>query len=49
MIFDPGSQGPVIAIFTGPLGFLVGAIGAAFYWAWWGGKKESVSDTTSGV
>ncbi|HXZ33194.1 MAG TPA: hypothetical protein VEH30_13020 [Terriglobales bacterium] len=39
MIFDPGSQGPVLGIVTGPLGFLVGAIGGIFYWAWWGRKK----------
>ena len=41
MIFDPGSQGPVIAIVTGPLGFLVGSIGGAFYWAWRGKRKEA--------
>ena len=34
MIFDPGSQGPLIAIITGPLGFLVGTFGGALYW-WW--------------
>jgi hypothetical protein len=49
MIFDPGSQGPLAAFITGPLGFLVGAIGGAFYWTWWSRKRESVSDTTSGV
>jgi hypothetical protein len=44
MIFDPGSQGPLAAFITAPLGFLVGSIGGAFYWAWWGRKKESASD-----
>lgn len=44
MIFDPGSQGPLIGIITGPLGFLVGAIGGAFYWAWRGRKKSWVPD-----
>src|SRR6516225_8985278 len=36
MIFDPGSQGPLLGIVTGPLGFLVGTIAGAFYWALWG-------------
>ena len=40
MIFDPGSQGPLIGIITGPLGFLAGAIGGLFYWAWFGRKKK---------
>ena len=31
MIFDPGSQGPLAAFITGPIGFLVGSIGGAFY------------------
>jgi hypothetical protein len=35
MIFEPGSQGPLLSIVTGPIGFLVGAIGGAFYWALW--------------
>jgi hypothetical protein len=35
MIFDPGSQGPLLGIVTGPLGFLAGAIGGAFYWVLW--------------
>ena len=43
MIFDPGSQGPLLGIITGPLGFLVGAISGAFYWAWWGRKEEPIS------
>lgn len=47
MIFDPGSQGPVLGIVTGPLGVLVGAIGGAFCWAWWGNAK--VSQNTSSV
>jgi hypothetical protein len=34
MIFTPGAnQGPLLGIFiTGPLGFLLGAAGGAFYW-----------------
>lgn len=34
MIFSPGSnQGPMLGIFiTGPLGFLLGAVGGAVYW-----------------
>ena len=40
MIFDPGSQGPLLGIITGPLGFLVGAIGGAIYWARWSKKKD---------
>ena len=47
MIFDPGSQGPLAAFITGPLGFLVGSLGGAFYWAWWGRKKASVSDMSA--
>jgi hypothetical protein len=47
MILDPGSQGPLIAIVTGPLGFLVGAIGGTCYWAWWGRKKDRVPDIGS--
>ena len=47
MILDPGSQGPLVAFITGPLGFLLGSIGGAFYWAWWGRKKESVSDMSA--
>lgn len=39
IIFDPGSQGPLLGIITGPLGFLVGAVGGAFYWVWWGRKN----------
>ena len=42
MIFDPGSQGPLLGIVTGPLGFLVGAIGGAVSWVWWGRKKGRV-------
>jgi hypothetical protein len=42
MIFDPGSQGPLLGIITGPLGILVGAIGGAFYWTWWSNKKDKV-------
>jgi len=41
MNFDPGSQGPLVAIITGPLSFLVGAIG--------GRKKRGVSDSASCV
>jgi hypothetical protein len=44
MIFDPGSQGPLLGIVIGPLGFLVGALGGAAYWAWLGRKKRAVSD-----
>jgi hypothetical protein len=40
MIFDPGSQGPILGIVTGPLGFLVGTIAGAFYWAWWTKKQD---------
>ena len=40
MIADPGSQGPLIAIVTGPLGFLVGTIGGALYWSWRSRKKR---------
>jgi hypothetical protein len=39
MIFDPGSQGPILGVVTGPLGFLLGTIAGAFYWAWWGKKQ----------
>lgn len=46
MILDPGSQGPLLGMVTGPLGFLVGAIGGAFYWALWvhGRDKRSNHD-----
>ena len=47
MIFDPGSQGPVLGIVTGPLGFLLGTIAGTFYWTWWGRKKGSASDISS--
>jgi len=40
MAFDPGSQGPLLGIVTGPLGFLVGAIGGAFYWGWRAGRRQ---------
>jgi hypothetical protein len=40
IIFDPGSQGPVLGIVTGPLGFLVGAVGGAMYWVWRGRKSD---------
>jgi hypothetical protein len=42
MIFDPGSQGPVLAIITGPFGFLVGAIGGALCWERWDRRKGGV-------
>jgi len=33
ILLDPGAnQGPLLGIFTGPLGFVVGAIGGAVYW-----------------
>jgi hypothetical protein len=34
ILFDPGAnQGPLLGIFiTGPLGFLLGAVGGAVYW-----------------
>jgi hypothetical protein len=44
IIFDPGSQGPLVAFITGPVGFLVGTIGGAFYWSWWRTRKQSVPD-----
>jgi hypothetical protein len=40
MIFDPGSQGPLLGIVAGPLGFLVGAIGGVFCWAWRGRRAR---------
>ena len=47
IIFDPGSQGPLVAFITGPLGFLVGTIGGTFYWLWWRTRKQSVPDSPS--
>jgi hypothetical protein len=49
MVFDPGSQGPILGIVTGPLGFLVGAIAGGFCWAQWGrnntdAKSEILSE-----
>jgi hypothetical protein len=49
MIFDPGSQGPLLGIVTGPLGFLVGTIAGALSWARWGRKKGRISDRTNTV
>ena len=46
MIAGPGSQGPLIAIVTGPLGFLIGTIGGGLYWAWWRSRKKRVSGST---
>lgn len=48
MIFEPGSQGPVLGIVTGPLGALVGAIGGAFCSAWWRKAKASKNTSTAG-
>ena len=45
MIFDPGSQGPLLGIVTGPLGFLVGTVGGAFYWVLWGREKGGLSNS----
>ncbi len=38
MVFAPdANQGPLLGIFiTGPLGFVVGAVGGAVYWLGWG-------------
>jgi hypothetical protein len=38
IIFMPGAnQGPLLGIFiTGPLGFILGAVGGAIYWLVWG-------------
>jgi hypothetical protein len=44
MFFNPGSQGPVIGIITGPLGFLVGSVGGA-YWALWGRNNSRASNS----
>lgn len=44
MVFDPGTQGPLLGIVTGPLGLLVGAIGGALYWELWGREKRKLSD-----
>lgn len=49
MILEPGSQGPLLGIVTGPLGFLVGTIGGAFYWVCWGKKKGKFPDSRSPV
>ena len=46
IIFEPGApQGPLVGIFfTGPLGFLVGAVGGAIYWRARGEAQGTKSD-----
>ncbi len=42
IIFMPGAnQGPLLGIFiTGPLGFILGAVGGAIYWLVWGRRRS---------
>ena len=46
IIFDPGSQGPLLGIVIGPLGFLAGAISGLIYWVLWG-RKWKISHVAS--
>ena len=50
ILFMPeANQGPLLGIFiTGPLGFILGAVGGAVYWLTWGRRRSPGSENGFG-